>query len=74
MSGVLGPQKAREPHNVTEAAMPGASSWCHRRPFQRCGGADISLAPFPHPHKTLIVANDFLETEVGELMKAASHA
>ena len=24
--------------------------------------------------RTLIVANDFLETEVGELMKAVSHA
>src|SRR6267143_1558370 len=46
MSGVLGPQKAREPHNVTEAAMPGAPSWRHRRPFQRCGGADITLALF----------------------------
>jgi hypothetical protein len=33
MSGILGPQKAREPHNITKAAMPGAPSWRHRRPF-----------------------------------------
>src|SRR5260370_16707531 len=46
MNGILGPQKARERYNVTEAAMPGAPSWRHRRPFQRCGGADITLALF----------------------------
>jgi hypothetical protein len=46
MSGILGPQKAREPHHVTEAAMPGAPSWRHRSPFERRGGADMTLALF----------------------------
>jgi hypothetical protein len=38
------------------------------QPITACGGDLLSTI------RALIVANDYLETEVGELMKAASHA
>jgi len=53
-------QPATESHDELEAAVDQAISAC---------GGDLRATI-----RTLIVANDYLETEVGELMKAVSHA
>jgi len=53
-------QANREDHDELEAAVDQAIATC---------GGDLRAAI-----RALIVANDYLETEVGELMKAVSHA
>ncbi|MGJ5079249.1 hypothetical protein [Bradyrhizobium sp. HKCCYLS3013] len=53
-------QAADAEHLALEAAVDQAIAAC---------GGDLRAAI-----RALIVANDFLETEVGELMKAVSHA
>jgi hypothetical protein len=54
------PQPSPQPDDGLEAAVDQAISAC---------GGDLRAAI-----RALIVANDYLETEVGELMKAVSHA
>ena len=53
-------QPATEPNEELETAVDQAISAC---------GGDLRATV-----RALIVANEFLETEVGELMKAVSHA
>ena len=53
-------QPATEPNDELETAVDQAISAC---------GGDMRATI-----RALIVANDYLETEVGELMKAVSHA
>ena len=53
-------QPSAEPDDGLEAAVDQAISAC---------GGDVRATI-----RALIVANDYLETEVGELMKAVSHA
>ena len=53
-------QPATEPDDALEAAVDQAISAC---------GGDMRATV-----RALIVANEYLETEVGELMKAVSHA
>jgi hypothetical protein len=53
-------QPATEPNDELEAAVDQAISAC---------GGDLRATV-----RALIVANEYLETEVGELMKAVSHA
>ena len=53
-------QPATEPNDELETAVDQAISAC---------GGDLRATV-----RALIVANEFLETEVGELMKAVSHA
>ncbi|SHM62364.1 hypothetical protein [Bradyrhizobium lablabi] len=53
-------QPSPEPDDRLEAAVDQAISAC---------GGNVRA-----PIRALIVANDYLETEVGELMKAVSHA
>ena len=53
-------QPAAEPNDELETAVDQAISAC---------GGDMRATI-----RALIVANDYLETEVGELMKAVSHA
>jgi hypothetical protein len=54
------PQSSPQPDDGLEAAVNQAISAC---------GGDMRATI-----RALIVANDYLETEVGELMKAVSHA
>jgi len=54
------PQPSPEPNDGLEGAVNQAISACG-------GGVRATI-------RALIVANDYLETEVGELMKAVSHA
>jgi hypothetical protein len=54
------PQPSPEPDDGLEAAVDQAISAC---------GGDVRATI-----RALILANDYLETEVGELMKAVSHA
>jgi len=54
------PQPSSQPDDGLEAAVDQAISAC---------GGDVRATI-----RALIVANDYLETEVGELMKAVSHA
>ena len=54
------PQPATEPNDLLEAAVNQAISAC---------GGDMRATV-----RALIVANEYLESEVGELMKAVSHA
>jgi hypothetical protein len=54
------PQPSPEPNDGLEDAVNQAISAC---------GGDLRATI-----RALIVANDYLETEVGELMKAVSHA
>lgn len=54
------PQPSSQPDDGLEAAVDQAISAC---------GGDVRATI-----RALLVANDYLETEVGELMKAVSHA
>ena len=54
------PQPSSQPDDGLEAAVDQAIAAC---------GGDVRATI-----RALVVANDYLETEVGELMKAVSHA